>query len=137
MFNRNYSRQSKIKRLSKFLTVLSSVWYRNATSLLKLKETRQSRGYAENHGTGQCFEASGPQGHFFEKNKKKRFRMWSRGVCVPNFRSVSFSVWPGEASRLIPNVLLLLLLLNLPIRVLLGLSTRLPTHAPLVEVRFW
>ena len=32
---------------------------------------------------------------------------------------------------------LLLLLLNHSIRVLQGLSTRLPTHAPLGEVRFW
>ena len=38
------------------------------------------------HVTRQSYEASGPQGHFFEKTKT-RFEIWSTGVCVPNFRS--------------------------------------------------
>ena len=45
------------------------------------------------HITRQFFEATGPQGHFFEKTKT-RFQVWSSGVCVPNFRSVSFFVVP-------------------------------------------
>ena len=51
--------------------------------------------------TGQFFEASGPQGHFFEKTKKKkRFYKGPMGVCVPNFRSVSFFVWPGGVKQI-------------------------------------
>ena len=42
--------------------------------------------------TRQFFEGSGPKGHF---SKKKTFKISSRRVCVPNFRSVSFFVWPG------------------------------------------
>ena len=33
------------------------------------------------HVTRQFFEASGPQGHFFEKNKKAVFR-YGLGECV-------------------------------------------------------
>ena len=48
------------------------------------------------HVNRQFFEASGTQGHFFEKKKQNiRFWIWSRGMCVPTFRSVSFSVRPG------------------------------------------
>ena len=43
------------------------------------------------HVTLQFFEASGPKGHFFEKNI---FR-YGLGMCVPNFRSVLFFVGPG------------------------------------------
>ena len=34
--------------------------------------------------TRQFFEASGPQGHFFEKTKKK-IQKQPKGVCVPIF----------------------------------------------------
>ena len=44
------------------------------------------------HVTRQFFEANGPQGHFFEKNKKPVFR-YGLGECVG--QSVSFFVWPG------------------------------------------
>ena len=44
------------------------------------------------HLTEQFFKANGAQGHFFEKKKEiKRFKLQSRGMCVPNFRSESFS----------------------------------------------
>ena len=42
------------------------------------------------HVTRNFFEAIVTQGPFFEKNKKHVFRLWSRGVFVRNFRSVSF-----------------------------------------------
>ena len=41
------------------------------------------------HVTWQVFEANGPQGPFLKK-RKTRFQILSRGVCVPNFQSVSF-----------------------------------------------
>ena len=47
--------------------------------------------------TRQFFEAGGPQGNFYEKKQKKNsFQIWSRGVCIPNFRPVSFFVWSGS-----------------------------------------
>ena len=52
----------------------------------KLKETRQSRRHAGNPCDTAVFDASCPQSHFFEKNKKNSFLIWSRGVCVANFR---------------------------------------------------
>ena len=42
--------------------------------------------------TRHFFKASGPRDHFFEKTKT-RFETWSRGVCVPSFRFLSFFVW--------------------------------------------
>ena len=50
--------------------------------------------------TRQFFEASGLQGHFFEKQNKNSFLDMSWGVCAPNFRSVSFFVWPGGATHI-------------------------------------
>ena len=49
------------------------------------------------HVTRQFFEASGRHGDFFEKTKKKQFldKVYDMGVCVPNFKYVSFLVWPG------------------------------------------
>ena len=44
------------------------------------------------HVTRSFFEASGPQGNFFEKT---RFQIRSMGVCVLNFRPVQYFVWPG------------------------------------------
>ena len=53
----------------------------------------------ENHVTRQFFEASGSEGHFFGKKQKTCFFIWSRGVYVLNFRSVSFFVWPGDPGQ--------------------------------------
>ena len=53
----------------------------------------------EIHVTRQFLEAGGPQGHFFDKTKNL-FWIRSLGVCVPNFRSVSFFVWPGGVAQL-------------------------------------
>ena len=44
------------------------------------------------HVTRQFFEASGPQGDFFEK---KSFYIWFRRGCLPNARSLQFFVWSG------------------------------------------
>ena len=49
--------------------------------------------------TRQFFETSCPQGHLFEKTKKNHFQIWSRRVCVLNFRSVSSFVWMVKRSR--------------------------------------
>ena len=38
-----------------------------------LDEKMGTRGYAGNHVTGQFFDASGPQGHFFRKIRKTSF----------------------------------------------------------------
>ena len=40
--------------------------------------------------TRQFFRASDPHCHFFRESKKTFFRIWFRGMCVPNFRAVSF-----------------------------------------------
>ena len=42
--------------------------------------------------TRQFLEACGSQGDYFEKKNKNPFKIWSRGVCVPNFGSGSFFV---------------------------------------------
>ena len=43
------------------------------------------------HATGQFFEGSGPQGHFFEKNKKKHFLDKVYGIMGKNFQvSIAF-----------------------------------------------
>ena len=55
---------------------------------------------AENPRDTAVFDASGSQGHFFEKTKKNRFQIKSRVVFVPNFRSVQFFVW----SRGVTNI---------------------------------
>ena len=44
------------------------------------------------HVPRQLFETSGSWHRFFEKSKKTRFYIWSRGVYVPKFGSVSFFV---------------------------------------------
>ena len=51
------------------------------------------------HMTRQFFEASGRHEDFFEK-QKTRFQIRSMGVCVPNFRSASFLVWPGDVTQI-------------------------------------
>ena len=51
------------------------------------------------HMTRQFFEASGRHEDFFEK-QKTRFQIRSMGVCVPNFRSASFFVWPGDVTQI-------------------------------------
>ena len=54
------------------------------------------------HMTRQFFEAIDRHGDFFQKNKKKTFldKVHGMGVCVPNFSSVSFFVWPGGVTQL-------------------------------------
>ena len=42
------------------------------------------------HMTRNFFEAIVTLGPFFRKKQKTRFQIWSRGVFVRNFRSVSF-----------------------------------------------
>ena len=67
---------------------------------LKQITTTKSKICTEIHITLQFFRASGPQGFFCEKTKKKTHcYIWSREVCVPNFRSVSFVVWPGGVTH--------------------------------------
>ena len=51
------------------------------------------------HVTQQFFVASGRHGDFFEKTKKSVFKRSMR-VCVPNFRSVSFFVWPAGVTQI-------------------------------------
>ena len=47
--------------------------------------------------TRQFFEASGPQGNFFEKNKKSVFR-YGLGECVYQISGLYlFSLWPKGA----------------------------------------
>ena len=48
----------------------------------------------------QFFETGVPLGYFFEKTKKKPFQIRSMGVCVLNYRSVSFFVWPGSVTQI-------------------------------------
>ena len=48
--------------------------------------------------TRQFFQASGRHGDVFQK--KISFQIRSMGVCVPNFRSVSFFVWPGGVTQI-------------------------------------
>ena len=44
-------------------------------------------------------KASGSQGHFLERNIKKRFQIFSRRVCVSKFRSQQFFVWLGSETK--------------------------------------
>ena len=43
------------------------------------------------------FSRLAPLGVIFSKKQKNRFQIGSRRVCVPNFRSVSFFLWPKGA----------------------------------------
>ena len=52
--------------------------------------------------TRQFFEASGLQGNFFEKTKNS---FLDKGVCVSNFRSESFFVWPGGVTHKHKNII--------------------------------
>ena len=56
---------------------------------------RQSReDMRKIHVTRQFLGVSGPQAHFFERTKKMFLDEVYIGVCVPNYRSVWFFVWP-------------------------------------------
>ena len=46
--------------------------------------------------TRQFFKVGGPQGHFFEKTKKKTVLRCGLGECV----SLSFFVWPGGVTHI-------------------------------------
>ena len=51
------------------------------------------------HVTQQFFEASGRRGDFFEKTKNP-FSDKVYASIVPNFRSVSLFVWPGDVAQI-------------------------------------
>ena len=53
------------------------------------------------HVTRQFSLASGRHGDLIKKkNKKTGFQIRSMGICVHNFRSVSFFVWPGDVTHI-------------------------------------
>ena len=58
-----------------------------------LENKRQLRRSAEDLRDTAVFRGYWPSGSLVRK--KIRFEIWSKGVCVPNFRSVQFFVWPG------------------------------------------
>ena len=62
--------------------------------------TRQSRRYAENPRDTPVFRSLRPSRVFFSKKQKTRFQIRPMGVCVPNFRLVSFFVWPRDVTQI-------------------------------------
>ena len=52
------------------------------------------------HVTQQLFENSGSHDDLIEKIKYSHSEIRSMGVCVPNFRSVSFFVWPEDVTHI-------------------------------------
>ena len=64
---------------------------RKKSEVYPIKKKQGNRGDMRKiHVTRQFFEASGPQGIF---KKKNHFQIRSMGVCLLNFRSVSFFVF--------------------------------------------
>ena len=69
--------------------------FKKVKSKKKLDRQGNIRDMGKIPMTRYFFEASGRQGNFYEKKQKNYFWIWSRGLCVQNFKSLSFFVWPG------------------------------------------
>ena len=66
----------------------------------ELKQKQDNRGDMRKiHVTRLILEASSRHGDFF-KTQKTCFQIRSMGVYLPNFRSVSFFVWPGGVTQI-------------------------------------
>ena len=55
------------------------------------------------HVTRHFFEACGRRGDYFEKTKNP-FLDKVNGSILPNFRSISFFVWPGGVTHINKNI---------------------------------
>ena len=64
------------------------------TQINTLKNEAIEEIYGKSTRHGSVSRLADPRITFFKKNHKTPFFISSRGVCVPNFRSVSFFIWP-------------------------------------------
>ena len=93
---------SKTKNQKVFHQGMIMIFYSNFSNTesgrqLDFKKQGNRGDMRKIHMIWQFFQTNGPLGHFFEKKKQQKicFQIWSRGVYVLNYRSVSFFVWSG------------------------------------------
>ena len=72
------------------LIISAKIWKTNKKCLQTNQNLYKAIEEICENARGSYAKPAAPQGHFFEKRKKKHFYIWSTGVCVPNFRCHHF-----------------------------------------------